>query len=169
LQLGSTAGGAAASVSGITVASGATLLVSQLNQVSDTAAVTLSGGTIRTAAGVSEVFGDLNVGSNSFLEFGSGAAGSVSFGTYAPSALLTINNFNLGSTLVFKSNLSSSITNASFFTFSNGGISGYSWNESASTFTITAIPEPVTLLAAVGLLALMLGSAGPALLGQRTR
>jgi hypothetical protein len=93
----------------------------------------------------------------------------VSFGTYAPSALLTINNFNLGSTLVFKSNLSSSITNASFFTFSNGGISGYSWNESASTFTITAIPEPVTLLAAVGLLALMLGSAGPALLGQRTR
>ena len=41
-----------------------------------------------------------------------------------------------------------------FFTFTNGGIASSSWN--GSTFTITAIPEPSTYVAAIGLLALML-------------
>jgi hypothetical protein len=43
---------------------------------------------------------------------------------------------------------------SSFFTFTNGGIGSSSWN--GSTFTITAVPEPSTYLAAFGLLALML-------------
>ncbi len=70
------------------------------------------------------------------------------FGTYTPSALLTINNFAPGNTLVFGSDLRTSIT--------NGGIGSSSWDEGTSTFTITAIPEPSTYLAAIGLLALML-------------
>ncbi len=61
------------------------------------------------------------------------------FGTYAPSALLTVNNFLPGNTLVFGSDLTSTINNSSFF-----------------SFTITAIPEPSTYVAAIGLLALML-------------
>jgi hypothetical protein len=44
--------------------------------------------------------------------------------------------------------------NSSFFTFTNGGIASSSWN--GSTFTITAIPEPSTYVAARSLLALML-------------
>ena len=43
---------------------------------------------------------------------------------------------------------------SSFFSFTNGSIGSSSWN--GSTFTITAIPEPSTYLAAIGLLALML-------------
>lgn len=61
-----------------------------------------------------------------------------------------------GGTIVFGSDLRSSITNSSLFSFSNGGIGSSSWNESTSTFTITAIPEPSTYLAALGLLALVL-------------
>jgi hypothetical protein len=90
------------------------------------------------------------------LDFGAtfGNASSMSFGTYTPSALLTINNFDHGSTLTFGSDLTSTINNSSFFTFNNGGIASSSWN--GTTFTITAIPEPSTYLAAAGLLALML-------------
>ena len=156
LNLSSTTGAAAGSVSGVTVMTNATLLVAQNNQVNDSAAVTLSGGTIRTAAGVSEVFGNLLVETPSFLEFGAGAAGAISFGTYTPSARLTINNFAFESTLIFKNDLSDSITNSSLFAFSNGGIGSYSWNQDSSTFTITAIPEPTTVLVAVGLLGLLL-------------
>ncbi|MEY3480201.1 MAG: hypothetical protein RIQ71_976 [Verrucomicrobiota bacterium] len=157
LGLAATSGSAAASVSSIGVTNGATLLVSQSHQVNNSAAVTLSGGTIARGSGVSEVFGNLNLTQASFLDFGTGAAGNLTFGTYAPSALLTINNFNVvGSTLVFGSDLRSSITNSSLFTFSNGGIASSSWNQTTSTFTITAIPEPSTYLAALGLLAPML-------------
>ena len=134
------------------------LLLETSNQVRDTATLTLSGGTLQRGSGVSEVFGNLVVNSASFIDFGTGASGTLSFGTYTPSSLLTIQNFDFGSTMTFRSNLSSSITNTSLFTFQNGGISSYSWNSSTTTFTITAIPEPSTVLAAVGLLGLMLWS-----------
>jgi hypothetical protein len=42
------------------------------------------------------------------------------------------------------------------FSFTNGGIASSSWDEGTSTFTITAIPEPSTYVAAIALLALML-------------
>jgi hypothetical protein len=76
------------------------------------------------------------------------------FGTYAPSALLTVNNFLPGNTLAFGSDLRSTINNTSLFQFSGGFTSA--WNGGNSTFTITAIPEPSTYVAAIGLLALML-------------
>jgi len=108
---------------------------------------------------VSEVFGNLSVTSASFLDFGTTSyanANTVSFGTYAPSALLTLQNFNFGSTLTFKSDMSSFINNNSLFAFQNGGIGSYSWDSGTSTFTITAIPEPSTYLAAASLLGMML-------------
>jgi hypothetical protein len=76
------------------------------------------------------------------------------FGEYTPSALLTINNFLPGNTLTFGSNLTDDINNTALFSFDNGFNS--SWNSGTSTFTITAIPEPSTYLAAAGLLSLML-------------
>jgi hypothetical protein len=141
------------------VANGATLLISQANQVNNTAAVSLSGGTIRTASGVSEAFGNLSVTGSGFLDFGTTSyanANTINFGTYTPSALLTINNFNFGSTLTFGSDLTSTIDESSFFTFNSGGIASSSWNAGTSTFTITAIPETSTYVAAIGLLAMML-------------
>jgi hypothetical protein len=66
--------------------------------------------------------------------------------------LLAVNNFFQGNTLTFASNVSGSVTNTAFFTFDNGFTSN--WN--GSTFTITAIPEPSTYLAAALLLAVLL-------------
>ena len=158
LRLNNTTGSALGSITNVTVASDAVLLVAQSNQVNNSSSVSLSGGTIRTGAGVTETFGNLNVSSASFLDFGAtfGNASSMNFGTYTPSSLLSIDNFNFGSTLTFKTDLTSSITNSSLFAFSNGGISSFNWNAGTSTFTITAIPEPSTVLAAAGLLGLML-------------
>jgi autotransporter-associated beta strand protein len=159
LNLNNVAGGSLGSTTNVSVANGATLLISQANQVNNTAAVSMSGGTIRTASGVSEVFGDLTVTGSGFLDFGTTSyanANTINFGTYTPSALLTINNFNFGSTLTFGSDLTSTINNSSFFTFNSGGIASSSWNAGTSTFTITAIPETSTYVAAIGLLAMML-------------
>jgi fibronectin-binding autotransporter adhesin len=141
----------------VEVATGATLLISQSEQVNDASAVTLSGGTIRTAAGVDETFGNLSITGSGFLDFGTTSyanANTISFGDYihTPSALLTINNFNFGSTMTFGSNLNSA--DLATFSFTNGGIGSSSWD--GSTFTITAIPEPSNYVAALGLIALML-------------
>ncbi len=155
LQLDKTAG-TDALAGDVTVNSGAVLLISASNQVNDSSAVSLSGGTITRGSGVSEVFGALTLNDDSFLDFGTGTAGTLSFGTYThtPSALLTINNFLPGNTLTFGWNLTDDINNSALFSFDNGFNS--SWNSGTSTFTITAIPEPSTYLAAAGLLSLML-------------
>jgi fibronectin-binding autotransporter adhesin len=152
LELASTVGGAAALTSSVSVAENAVLLISQSNQVNNSATVTLSGGTITRGSGVSEVFGNLNLTEASFLDFGSGGTGTLSFGTYTPSALLTVSNFFEGNVLTFGSNLTSEQLTASF-SFDNGFTT--SWN-GTDTFTITAIPEPSTYAAAAGLLAMML-------------
>jgi fibronectin-binding autotransporter adhesin len=154
LELNASTGAAAASASTILVATNATLLVSKTDQVNNSAAVTLSGGTIQRASGVSEVFGSLNMTASSFLDFSGGTAGTITFSgiTYTPSALLALDiaNFNQGSVLVFQTTNNLSMTG---FTFSgSGGFGSSSFN--GSTFTITAIPEPSTYLAAAGLLAL---------------
>jgi autotransporter-associated beta strand protein len=169
LNLNSSSGSAAGSVSGITVASNATLLLSQSGQVNDNAAITLSGGTISRASGVNEVFGNLNLAGASALDFGSGTAGSLQFGTYTRdtgSALLTVQNFFQGNSLVFSQNLiaagyidasSSGSYSNGYFAFADGFTT--SWN-GTDTFTITAIPEPSTLLAASALLAVFLWPLG---------
>ncbi len=166
LNLNRTGGESLSSTASVTVHTGATLLVSQSDQVNGTATVTLSGGTIQRASGVSEVFGDLTVDSDSTLDFGSGTAGNLTFGTYAPSSLLTVNNFFGGNTLVFGSNLTNSIPVGTYNTTSYSSLDGYftinsisggfTTSLNGSTFTITAIPEPSTVAAAIGLAGLML-------------
>jgi autotransporter-associated beta strand protein len=154
LALAASGSSAAGSVTSVSVSSGATLLVSQSNQVNNNATVTLSGGTITRGSGVSEVFGNLNLTQSSFLDFGTGATGTITFGTYTPSSLLTVQNFLPGNTLAFGSDLRTTINDTSLFQFSGGFTSA--WNDGNSTFTITAIPEPSTYVAAIALLALML-------------
>jgi autotransporter-associated beta strand protein len=155
LELNASSGAAAATASTISVATNAILLVSKSNQVNNSATVTLSGGTIQRASGVNEVFGNLNLTTGSFLDFGTGATGTLEFGTYTPSSLLTVQNFAAGNILKFGNDIGSylptggALTN-SFFSFNNG----FSYNN--ASFTITAIPEPSTVLAALGLTGLML-------------
>jgi len=141
-------------------ASGATLLLSASGQVADTSAVTLSGGTIRRGGNVSEVLGNLNVSAPSFLDFGAdNAAGTLRFGTYTASALLTVQSFLPGNKLQFASGFNPALLPAGTpgnlsntnFSFSNGFTTG----TEGGYFTITAIPEPSTYLAAAGLLGLL--------------
>jgi fibronectin-binding autotransporter adhesin len=159
LELASPVGGAAALTSSVSVAQDAVLLISQSNQVNNSATVTLSGGTITRGSGVSEVFGNLNLTAASFLDFGTGTAGNLTFGTYqndeTPSALLTLNNFLPGNSLTFSSASFSQGSINSYFTFGTGFVD-YSLSNTGDTFTITAIPEPSTYAAAAGLLAMML-------------
>ena len=154
LELNTDSGSALGNVTSVAVDAGATLLLSKSGQVNNAAAVTLSGGTIERASGVSETFGDLNLTEASFLDYGTGVTGTLTFGAYTPSSLLTVSNFLEGNVLVFSSNLSGSINNGSLFSFDNGF--NYNWDGGAGTFTITAIPEPSACVVAVGLIGLML-------------
>jgi len=143
----------------LTVETGGVVSLLANNQVNDSATVSLSGGTIQRGNGVSETFGALTLEGDSFLDFGSGTTGNMTFGIYeggtTPSNLLTVNRFAEGNTLVFGNNVGSflptggALSNA-YFSFNNG----FTYN--SSTFTITAIPEPSTYLAAAGLFALFL-------------
>ncbi len=152
LELAAASDQALGGTQSVTIAAGATLLLAQSDQVNNSATVTLSGGTIQRASGVYEVFGDLNLTQSSFLDFGTGTAGAVAFGSYTPSALLTVNNFFEGNTLTFSSDLGGDIRNTSLFAFDNS----FTTDWDGSTFTITAIPEASTLVVAAGLTALFL-------------
>lgn len=162
VRAAATGGGSLQAVSSITISNGATLLVSASNQINDTAAITLTGGTIRRESGVGEVFGSLDLTADSAVDFGSGAPGTLRFGTYegglTPSHRLTIESFLAGNILIFGTDLSAQIAAShsgnsfasSWFTINSisGGFTS-SWN--GSQFTITAIPEPATYAAAVAL------------------
>lgn len=159
LELASATGSAAGATASVSVSSGATLLISQSSQVNNTAPVTLSGGTITRGSGVSEVFGSLNITTASTLDFGSGATGNLTFGTYqdntTPSALLTLNNFLPGNSFTFNSTSFTAGNVGSYFSFGSGYVNSSIAN-TGTTFTITAIPEPSTYVAAIALLGLML-------------
>ena len=146
---------ALAETAGVAVLAGAKLLLNSSNQVFDGAAITLSGGTIERGAGVGEVFGNLSIAGGSILNFGSGVAGTLQFQgyTYTGSSLITVQNFFAGNRLQF---LATSFTSANLaqFSFDNG----FTTSTEGSYFTITAIPEPSTYAAALGLLGLMLWS-----------
>jgi len=149
LVLNGSSGPAAGGTTNVVVSSGASLLISQSNQVNNDAAVTLSGGTIAKGSGaISETLGALTLGANSTVDFGSGT-GNFTFSSYNPASfVLKFDNFNLGNSLTF----ASGTFNASQFDFN-----GFGYSLSAGTgFTITAIPETSTVLAALGLAGLML-------------
>jgi len=156
IELAGASGASAGSTTSVSIASGAKLLLSQSGQVNDAATVSLSGGTIERGSGVTETFGNLTLTASSFLDYGTGAASSLNFGTYTGGGFkLDVNNFLIGNVLTFKTDLTSTINNTSLFAFDNGFTSD--WNvTTANTFTITAIPETSTVVAACGLLALCL-------------
>lgn len=139
-------------VGSVTVNSGATLLIAASNQIADSSAITLSGGTILRGDGASDAMGALTLTQGSALDFGTGATGTLALGPYTPAHLLTVVNFLEGNVLSFNSNLTDTINNTSFFQFDNA----FTTNWDGGTFTITAIPEPSTVVAVLGLAGLML-------------
>jgi fibronectin-binding autotransporter adhesin len=145
----------------VVVNSGAILLLSSSDNVKDTAAVTLSGGTITRSSGVSETFGALDITGSGILDFGTGATGNLTFGTYqsnaaTPSAFLTLNNFIPGNAFTFASTSFSTNSVGDYFTFGTGYVNSSITDNGSGSFTITAIPEPSTYVAAITLLAMML-------------
>jgi fibronectin-binding autotransporter adhesin len=139
----------------VTIGSTGKLLLQSSGQVRDNAGITLSGGTIQRAGGVSEVFGNLNLTTASFLDYGTGDVGTLRFGTYTPSSLLTVQNFLPGNKLQFGSTLTEAqLSNPTLFSFS----SGFTTGTEDGFFTITAIPEPSTYVVAAGLAAMLLWS-----------
>jgi hypothetical protein len=77
--------------------------------------------------------------------------------------LLTLNNFGIGNTLKFSTDLSSFISSSTgtsfandYFSISGMSAGGFTASFSAGTFTITSVPEPSTVFAALGLAGLML-------------
>jgi fibronectin-binding autotransporter adhesin len=164
LELARTGGTATLpSTTSVAVGENAVLLISQSNQVNNSATVSLSGGTITRGSGVSEVFGSLNITGSGILDFGTGAVGNLAFGTYqdnqqTESALLTLNNFMPGNSFTFSNALfagdGSNI--GSYFSFGTGYVNSSIIVNGGNSFTITAIPEPSTYAAAIGLLGLML-------------
>ncbi len=142
--------------SGITVSNGATLEVATSNSIRDAATVGLAGGTIVRGAAVTETFGALTLTADSFIDFGATGTGTLNFGTYANGSntyKLAVTNFLAGNVLTFKTDLSSDIETTSLFTFDNGFT--YGWDSGNSTFTITAVPEPSTIIAAILFLGLV--------------
>lgn len=151
----------------LTVSTNATLLLSASYNITNTSAVTLSGGTITrgtgvNGTGVNEAFASLNLTTGSFLDFGTGSTGSMTFGTYedntTPNAVLTINNFLPGNSFTFSNaQFAANGSNiGSYFTFGTGFVNRSITDNTGGSFTITAIPEPSTYVAAAGLLAMFL-------------
>jgi len=152
LTLNASSGKAAKNTVSVTVATNATLLISASEQVNNSAAVTLSGGTIARGGGVSETFGTLNLTANSFLNYGSFSESNfIQFGS------LSMGGFTLGVTgfanqnqLAYSaSSLIDGASKLSSFTFDNS----YTTSFSSGAFTITAIPEASTSAAGLALLA----------------
>ena len=171
LELATVGGSAAGATASVSVASGAILLLSQSHQVNNSATVSLSGGTIQRASGVSEVFGNLNVITASVLDFSGGAGGTLDFSgldnDYTPSSFkaLQLLNFTQGNTLIIRNTQDWANEINSGFTF--GGTGGFgSSSFSEGTFTITAIPEPSTYVTAAGLIAMLLWPIRRRLLGK---
>jgi autotransporter-associated beta strand protein len=147
LGLAATGGNSAlGGASAVSVGAGATLLISQSNQINNAAGITLSGGTIAKGSGViTETVGALSLTADSNVDFGAGT-GNFTFATYTPGLFdLKFLNFNLGNSLT----VTTGTFNTSEFDF-NGF--GYTWAVApVGGFTITAVPEPATVLAAIGL------------------
>ena len=154
-------GGSLSATSNVTINSGAILQLSGTgnNKISDSASVTLNGGTLQVAgtSSLSETLGSLAVQSNSTIDFGIFATGNkLSFASsYATlwnsSAALSIWNYTLGlDHLYFGSGLSAGLTSpqiSQFIFYSDDGqtriASSLGFNGAGE---ISPVPEPSAIV-----------------------
>jgi autotransporter-associated beta strand protein len=169
LVLASGSGSALGNTSGVTVNSGGTLFLGANNQINNTAAITLNGGTFArgdfseggiNAAGV----GALNLtAAGSHLDFGTGTVGILTFASFAPGAnTLTIDNWTgtfstqgtgLTDRLIFASDQSGNLGSFNFTGFGPGAVE---FNLGNGYFEVVPVPEAGTYFSGSIVLALIL-------------
>ena len=145
--------------SGITVSTGGTLLLSQSNQINNSATMGLAGGTIKFGSTVSEGsssavgVGALTLTANSTLDFNS-LAGTITFSSFTPGAFtLAITNWTNGSShLIFNQDESGALSS---FTLNGGTAFQTSLGGGFYEIGITAVPEPGTIAAGLALVGLV--------------
>ena len=181
LELAAGGGSALGSTSSVTVNGGGTLLLGASNQVSNSAPVTLAGGTIgkgNFSEGSTSTpgLGALTLtASGSRVDFGGGTVGTVTFASFTPGAFsLTIDNWtgNLNSAgsdstdrLIFNSDQTANLSSFSFSGYGDGATQFALGDGFYEVTPVTPVPEPSTYVAAA--LAAMV--AGYHLLGRRRR
>ena len=159
LELKTSSGSALGQTSGITVNSGGTLLLSQSNQINNSATMGLAGGTIKFGSAVSEGssglvgVGALTLTANSTLDFNS-LAGTITFSSFTPGAFtLAITNWTNGSShLIFNQDESGALSS---FTLNGGTAFQTSLGGGFYEIGITAVPEPGTIAAGLALVGLV--------------
>lgn len=143
LVLAATNGAAAGNSSAVTVAANGVLRLTRSEQIADTAPLTLDGGELRVEDGVNETLGALTVTAPSTITMETGAASTLTLGSYSPTQLLTIRNLGGGNKVTFKSDLSTTVTNPALFAFPDGYSA--SWDASTGTFTIAEAAPNLTV------------------------
>ena len=160
LGLANSSGAALGATSGIAVNSGGTLLLSQSNQINNSATMTLGGGTVKFGSTVSEGsssavgVGALTLTASSAIDFNS-LAGTITFSTYTPGGFtLAVNNWvNTSSHLIFNQDQTANIA-ANAFTINSLTTVGQT-SLGGGFYELTAVPEPGTIAAGLALLGLV--------------
>jgi len=145
--------GNAIAVGSITVNTGGTLLLAGANQIGDTVAMTLNGGTFSTA-GHNETLGALTLSANSTLDLGAGSS-TVNFAnssglSWNALALLTLQNWTSGSDHLFFGSAASALTPSQISDIRFVNPVGYSpgiylASILSSGELVPKVPEPATL------------------------
>ncbi|MDQ6626489.1 MAG: autotransporter-associated beta strand repeat-containing protein, partial [Verrucomicrobiota bacterium] len=165
LTAAGTSGGALSSTSSITVNSGGTLLLGANDQIKNTAAITLAGGTFAKGNFTEGTATTPGVGAltltaaGSHLDFGTGTVGTLNFASFSPGAFtLTVDNWtgsintigNSGTDrLIFDISQSGNLNNFSFTGYGAGATEIALGNGYYEITPITAAPEPSTYVAAL--------------------
>ena len=158
LQLNASSGSALGQTSGISVSSGGTLLLSQSNQINNSANMTLAGGTIKFGSAVSEGgnstvgLGALTLTADSTLDFNS-LAGTITFATgFTPGTFkLNVTNWTLNSSHLYFNQDESSFLSS----FTVNGLAAQQFSLGNGFYEITAVPEPGTIAAGLAVLGLI--------------
>jgi autotransporter-associated beta strand protein len=164
LTLAPASGSALGFTSGVTVNSGATLLLGASNQIKNTAPMTLAGGTFAkgnfsegsiNTAGV----GALTLAADSHLDFGTGSVGALTFASLTPGGFtLAIDNWTgtaatkggvATDRLIFNSDQSANLSSFLFAGYAPGAVQ---FNLTGGFFEVVPVPESGLYLP--GLLAL---------------
>jgi autotransporter-associated beta strand protein len=170
LNLANATGSALGFTSGITVNTGAILLLGGSNQINNIAQIALAGGTFLRGTGFSEgSFNSPGAGAlsltvaGSHVDFGTGTVGTLTFASFAPGAFtLTIDNWsgvagNVGSLttdrLIFAANQIGNLSSFSFTGFAAGAVQ---FDLGNGYFEITPVPETGTYFSGSIVLTLIL-------------
>jgi hypothetical protein len=163
MRLEKTSGNA---ISGSSIAiNGGTLLLGAANQIADSTAINLAGGTLALGNNTDTV-GRLTVSANSIFDFGNTGGGTSTF-TFADfdtaaygnnTFVMTINNASAGSSIVFNTDYSGNTTFNSFASKIQFGTTGQFGQISfggGQTTLLVAIPDARVYSAAVALIFLI--------------